>query len=408
MTAISATKAQREIVLLIAVDALFGFAIGFSSPSVAPLIVALGVSISFVGQAQTVGGLGSTFLRLPVGVLMDRIGRKPFILLGGLITLTGFVSYSFATFWVLLGAGIVFVTLDFAIRGMAQYASLGDVAKGGLGRVFSLDLGATETAATVAPIMGGYLATSMSLSSNTIFGTSAGLVAVALIIVLLFYKPQPFQRVKSEGSRWSFIRIDKRLAPLLVIVALDATAWRLSFPFWALYIFKEMKASQEQLGIALAIAAGIPALTGLTLGSKLDKVGRRPFMVASEWAAVGAFLPLLFGWRPEFAYISAIFWGLVYSLWMPAINSYIVEHFGREKFGQTSGTMALVSGTASAASPAIGGWLWDNVSPTAPFILTLFTAIAIGFIVWFKLEEAKEATIQSDGKPQAGTDPSQP
>lgn len=383
------TNPQREIGLLIAVDALFGFAIGFSSPSVAPLVFALGVSISFVGQAQTVGGLGATFLRLPVGILSDRIGRKPFILIGGLVTLTGFLSYSMATFWVLLGAGIVLVTIDFAIRSMAMYASLGDVAKSGLGRVFSLDLGVTETAATVAPLVGGFLATTMSFPSSFIFATSAGLIGVALIAVLVFYRPEPIVRTKNrlEVSKWSFIRPDRRLIPLLVIVALDAAAWRLSFPFWTLYIFNQMKATQEQLGIALAIAAGIPALTGLTLGSKLDKVGRRPFLVASEWAAIGAFLPLLFGWRPEFAYISAIFWGLVYSLWVPAINAYIVEHFGREKFGQTSGTMSLVSGTVSAASPALGGWMWDNISPAAPFIVTLFAAIAIGFIIWFKLAE---------------------
>jgi len=383
------TNPQREIGLLIAVDALFGFAIGFSSPSVAPLVFALGVSISFVGQAQTVGGLGATFLRLPVGILSDRIGRKPFILIGGLVTLIGFLSYSMATFWILLGAGIVLVTIDFAIRSMAMYAALGDVAKSGLGRVFSLDLGVTETAATVAPLVGGFLATTMSFPSSFIFATSAGLIGVALIAVLVFYRPEPIVRTKNrlEVSKWSFIRPDRRLIPLLVIVALDAAAWRLSFPFWTLYIFNQMKATQAQLGIALAIAAGIPALTGLTLGSKLDKVGRRPFLVASEWAAIGAFLPLLFGWRPEFAYISAIFWGLVYSLWVPAINAYIVEHFGREKFGQTSGTMSLVAGTVSAASPALGGWMWDNISPTAPFIVTLFAAIAIGFIIWFKLAE---------------------
>jgi hypothetical protein len=68
------SSSERQILLLIAINALFGFAVGFSSPSVAPLIVALGVSISFVGQAQTVGGLGTTFLRLPIGVAMDRIG----------------------------------------------------------------------------------------------------------------------------------------------------------------------------------------------------------------------------------------------------------------------------------------------------------------------------------------------
>jgi len=357
---------------------------------VAPLIVALGVSISFVGQAQTFGGLGATFSRLPVGVAVDRIGRKPFILLGGLVTLIGFVSYSFATFWLLLGAGITLVTLDYAIRATASYAALGDAAGSGrVGKVFSLDLGVTETAATIAPLLGGYVATVMAAPTRLIFATSASIVVVAILVVLLGYKPASVNRtrVESDGSWRSLIRADRRLLPIVAVVAFDAAAWRISFPFWALYIFKEMNATQEQLGIALAISAGIPALTGLTLGSKLDKVGRRPFLAVSEWCAVGAFVPLLLTSRPEFAYISAVFWGLVYSLWMPAINAYIVDHFGRERFGQTLGTMSLIAGLASAASPALGGWMWDNISPKAPFILTLILASSIGLIIWFKIKE---------------------
>jgi len=388
--------ASRQILLLIAADALFGFAVGFSSPSVAPLIVALGVSISFVGQAQTVGGLGVTFLRLPMGVAMDRVGRKPFILLGGLVTLVGFVSYSLATFWLLLGAGIVLVTLDLTIRGTASSAALGDEAKSGtVGRIFSIDLGVTESAATIAPILGGYAATAMALSSQLIFTMSAALVAAALTVVLVGYKPPPTCQVhvrSTADESWrSLIRLEKRIVPLLAVVALDAAAWRISFPFWALYIFKEMNATQEQLGIALAISAGITALTGLTLGPKLDKVGRKPFLVVSEWSAAGAFLPLLLATRPEFAYISAIFWGLIYGLWVPAINAYVIDHFGRERFGQTLGSMSLVGGLAAAASPALGGWMWDSISPKAPFVLTLIIAVAIGFIIWFKIEESRPA-----------------
>ena len=392
---------DRELGLLIAVDALFGFAIGFSSPSVAPLVFALGVSISFVGQAQTLGWLGATFLRLPVGVLMDRIGRKPFILIGGLVTLVGFLFYSQATFWLLLGTGIMLVNLDFAVRGMALYASLGDVAKSeGLGRIFSVDLGVTQAAATIAPLVGGYLATTLSFPSSTIFEISAGLVGVALIIALIGYSPRPVPRTAVAPTRfnWSSLRRNKQLTLILIIVGLDAAAWRVSFPFWTLYIFKEMNATQEQLGIALAISAGIPALTGLTLGGRLDKVGRRPFLAMSEWCAIGAFMPLLLGWRVEFAYVSAIFWGLVYSLWMPAMNAYIVEHFGREKFGQTFGAMSLASGIVSAASPAVGGWLWDNVSPQAPFMVTLILAIIIGCIIWFKMGETVAVQHAPDSK----------
>ena len=392
------SNAESQILLLIATNALFGFAIGFSSPSVAPLIVVLGVSISFVGQAQTISGLSATFLRLPVGIAMDRIGRKPFIILGGLVTLFGFVSYSFATLWLLLGAGIVLVTLDYTIRGTASSASLGDAAKAGrIGRVFSLDLGVTESAATFAPILGGYVATTMAVPSRYMFATSAGLVAIAITVVSIIYKPAPVQKTQaSTVYSWKeFIRVDRRILPLLVVVALDAATWRISFPFWALYIFKEMNATQEQLGIALAISAGIPALTGLTLGKKLDKAGRRPFLAMSEWCSIGAFLPLLLTSRPEFAYVSAVFWGLVYSLYVPALNAYVVDHFGRERFGQTLGTLSLAAGLASAASPALGGWMWDNISPKSPFILTLVLANIVGVIIWFKLEEKKDETSTS-------------
>ncbi|MGB9021886.1 MAG: MFS transporter [Candidatus Bathyarchaeia archaeon] len=389
------SDAESQILLLIAADALFGFSIGFSSPSIAPLIVALGVSISFVGQAQTVGGLSATFLRLPVGVAMDRIGRKPFIIMGGLMTLVGFFSYSLATFWLLLGAGIVFVSIDYAIRGTASSASLGDAARSGsVGRVFSIDLGVTETAGTIAPIIGGYVATAMAIPSQTIFSVSAALAGAAILTVLVGYKPAPIRRApETERQSWrSILRVDKRILPILTVVALDATAWRISFPFWTLYVFKEMHATQEQLGIFLAISAGIPALTGLTLGSKLDKVGRKPFLVLSEWSAIGTFLPLLLATQPEFSYISAVFGGLVYSLWVPAINAYVVDHFGREKFGQTLGTISLVAGLASAASPALGGWLWDNISPKAPLVLTLILAIVIGLIIWFRIEETRPET----------------
>jgi MFS family permease len=326
---------------------------------------------------------------------MDRIGRKPFILLGGLVTLLGYVSYSFANVWFLLGAGIAFVSLDFTIRGTAISASLSDAEKSGrLGQVFSLDLGATEAAGTVAPLLGGYVATSLAVPMNVIFASSAGLIVIALLIVWLGYKPPPLTRAElSQNTQKWFTLPDRRIIPVLIIVAMDSFAWRMSYPFWTLYIFKVMEATQEQLGIAIAISSGIPALTGLTLGSRIDKVGRKPFLAASELSAAGAFLPLLFGWSPEFAYISAIFWGLVYSLWVPALNAYTVDHFGSEKFGQTLGTMSLVAGTVSAASPLLGGWMWDNISPNAPFVATLVIAIVIGLIIWFKLEE-KPSSVQ--------------
>ena len=379
-----------QILILILVDVIFGFAVGLSSPSVAPLVFAVGVSLTFVGQAQTVGVLGMTFLRLPAGILMDRAGKKLFILLGGLVTLLGYVSYSYASEWFLLGSGMVLVSLDQAVRSTATTAALGDVERTDrLGRVFSLDLGATQTAASVSPLIGGYVATNLDIPPSLIFQSSAAIILGALLLALLGYRPAPTNKgsVTKRSAMKLFPNTDRRLMMIILFVTMDAAAWRISYPFWTLYVFKVMNATQEQLGITIAISTAVPALTGLTLGPRLDKIGRRPFLALSEWSAVGAYLPLLLGTSIGFAYFAAIFWGLVYSLWVPALNAYAIEHFGREKFGQTLGTMSLVSGIASAASPLLGGWLWDNVSPKAPLMATMILAVIIGCLIWLKLEE---------------------
>jgi len=44
-------------------------------------------------------------------------------------------------------------------------------------------------------------------------------------------------------------------------------------------------------------------------------------------------------------------------------------------------------GIVSAASPLLGGWMWDNIPPKATFTVTLIMAILIGTMIWFKLEE---------------------
>jgi MFS family permease len=57
--------------------------------------------------------------------------------------------------------------------------------------------------------------------------------------------------------------------------------------------------------------------------------------------------------------------------------------------------MSLVSGVASIVSPALGGWMWDNISPKAPFTLTLIMAVVVGFITWFKVKEPDAARLSS-------------
>jgi len=121
----------------------------------------------------------------------------------------------------------------------------------------------------------------------------------------------------------------------------------------------------------------------------LDRWKPKWFLAVSELVAIGSITPILVGTRPEVAYLSAVFWGLNYGLWVPAMHSLILDTVGSKSFGRASGSVNVLASLLSIPSPAIAGWLYDNVSPKVPFIVTLIGAIAIGVLMLALLKEPK-------------------
>ena len=144
---------RKEILLVILVNSIFGFAVGFTVPSVAPLIVFMNVTMTFVGNirstAQTIGSL----IRPLLGPLVDRYGPKTFYLLGGMITTIGHLFYALTESWVLLAAGLLLTNLDLSMRGLSSTVAIG---KGSdtktRGKAFSLDLGINQLAARAGQV----------------------------------------------------------------------------------------------------------------------------------------------------------------------------------------------------------------------------------------------------------------
>jgi len=387
---------RREVFLLILVNSIFGFAYGFAEPSVAPLIVLVKVTMTFVGNTRTAArGLG-TLIRPLLGPLIDRYNAKPFYLIGGVLTVAGYVSYALTESWGLLAAGLLLSELDFYVRGLARTAAIGSCSDPETrGKAFSLDLGFAEMASAVAPLVGGYMAGSLQLSSRWIFWISTGLTLLSLILMATKYSSPRMSDSVSTISVRGYLKqafsIDRRLRAIAFVSILDSVFWSLSFPFYNLFIYKELGATTEQLGIAVAIMSASPAISALTLGPMLDKWRTTRFLAVSEFMALGAIIPILVVARPEVAYFASIFWGLVYSLWIPAMNSFVLDTVGNENFARATGNLSLLTGIFAIPSPAIAGWLYDNVSPKIPFIVTLVAAMAIGALILALFREPKSS-----------------
>jgi len=388
---------RREVFLLILVNSIFGFAYGFAAPSVAPLIVLVRVSMTFVGNVRTATrGLG-TLVRPLLGPLVDQHGAKPFYLLGGFLTIVGYLSYALTESWGLLATGLLLTELDFYVRGLARTAAIGSSSDPETrGIAFSLDLGLAEMASAVAPLIGGYVAERLQLSFRWVFWISVGLMVFGLILMAAKYSSRRPSEAVSTTSFKRYLRqafsIDRRLRAIAFVSVLDSIFWSLSFPFYTLFVYKELGATTEQLGIAVAIMSASPAISALTLGPMVDKWRKTSFLAVSEFMAVGAIIPILVATRPEVAYFASIFWGLVYSLWIPAMNSLVLDTVGTENFARATGNLSLLTGVFAIPSPAIAGWLYDNVSPKAPFAVTLVGAVVIGALILILFREHRILT----------------
>jgi len=383
---------SREVLFIVLVNSIFGFAIGFGAPSVAPLIVFVNVSMTFVGNVRTLSHALVTLIRPLLGPLIDHHGAKPFYLLGGVVTTVGYLSYALTESWLLLAAGLILTNADMFLRGFASTAAIGSCSESETrGKAFSLDMGVGQVTSMIAPLVGGYVVEQLQLSFKWIFGIVVGLMIGGLALMATRHSSP--KRVESVGalSLKAYLRqafsIDRRLRSFALMLVLDWTMWGLSFPFYQLFIYKQLGATPEQLGIVVAISSASPAVAGFLLGPMLDRERPKWFLALSEFMAIGSFAPILVGTRPEVAYLSAIFWGLNYGLWVPAMNSLVLDTVGSKNFGRAIGNVNLLASLFSIPSPAIAGWLYDNISPKVPFAVTLVGAFSIGALMLILLKE---------------------
>jgi predicted MFS family arabinose efflux permease len=258
----------------------------------------LHLSYDQAGFLFTAGALSSLLLEPGINLASDRASKRLPILLGMLCLAAAFVlaaaAPSFAL--LLLACGILFPANGAAV-GLAQ-AALVDA---------STALTRTMTRWTIMSGIGDLLAplavgagVALGLGWRELcLGAAALWLAVALVLV-----PQRFPRfaranVEDEPARqplWAVIRSALRNRELLRWAAISLLATTLDevyLAFAALYLHDQLGASQEVIGVVIALALG----TGLLALVVLDRLQSRvaglqllPWMALTALAGVAVFL----------------------------------------------------------------------------------------------------------------------
>lgn len=128
-----------------------------------------------------------------------------------------------------------------------------------------------------------------------------------------------------------------------------------------------------EAGIIAAIRFGLGAIFSLPFGAIADAWGtRRTLTVAVASNAAVNLVPILGAVSGSLLplYAWAVLSGLAASLFLPANGAYVAGTAAPDARGSAFGWLTLATHTGIASGPAIGGFLWEQTSPTLTFAVS--------------------------------------
>ena len=139
------------------------FAVGFGvlgvRSTVVPLLVVqdLDLAPGWIGVAFTVAALVQAVLLLPAGKAVDQVGRRPTLVVGGLLSAIALLGLAAATGPVSLLLAMTVFAAGASLLGVAPAAIVGDVVEGKGGRAVAVWQMSSDLGSVVGPLTAGLL-----------------------------------------------------------------------------------------------------------------------------------------------------------------------------------------------------------------------------------------------------------
>jgi MFS family permease len=406
---------ERDVLVLSL--AMFAFSLGFQMTNrfLPEYMIALGASGFVVGLFGTFGNIISAVYPYPGGAVSDRMGSRYALTLFGLISTLGFAFWLFAPDvgvitlagvsiqpWVWVFVGLV---LAQAWKSFGLGATFAVVKQATEPSKLAAGFASTETFRRTAFLIGPVLA-AVLIDLHPDFTVSFRFVlAVAVVFGIIGTVVQHVLYDASEDAIGdSFAGIDQivqdlrdmpaPLRSLLVGDTLVRFANGMVYVFFVLVVTQILEVGLETTitigSLSYAIDLSPQAFFGYLLGVEMliallimapaaklaERVGLKPIVALGF--AVYALFPVVLINTPAnavalivvFAFSGVRFAGL------PSHKALIVGPAERGAGGRVTGTYYLLRNTIVIPSAALGGYLWDFVSPEIAFTI----AAAIGVV----------------------------
>lgn len=342
-----------------------------------------GAGVEALGMSAMAYALTSTVAAPFIGMLADRFGRRPIILLSLSAYILAFSGYLFAaSAWLMILlrglAGVFTAGLIPAIT-----SSVGDLAsEDRRAQWIGIVNGGASVGWIIGPILGGLLYDRFGYVVP--FAASIGMAAAALIVAVLFI-PETHQPavqfsnhpVGPKGFRtWA-------VAPTFLILMFVSFgvifAWAFIDPQFMFYAYDELHWTSYQLGLIMSWFGGACTFGEFVLSRLSDRFGRKPVLVLGLVLFSAQFVGLAVFRDEIWIVVSFILAGLGNAIYDPALSAYILDIAPPEHKASVMGLKGTVGSLGNMLGPALVVLVAPVAGPQVVFLISAALVFLLAF-----------------------------
>jgi DHA1 family multidrug resistance protein-like MFS transporter len=376
---------KKAFIVLVATMFISMLAMGIVSPFLPIYAEELGASnlqIGLIQASYSAAGIGALLF---VGRWSDRLGRKPFLLIGLTVLTLSSVGLMYAASPLLLVIMRFIQGLGAAAHLPIAQAYLGDITpEGGEGRWMGYFNAVMFAGLGAGPLLGGLIADAYSIP--TTFLLMAILNFLGLVATMIYLKEMPRKVAAKENS--------SLLAPLKSRVMLGVLVQRMTSGIGTSTLMTYVPVFANKLGITtgligILIATRTPvSLLQTYSGALADKWNRRWMVIQGSLFSMimialvpitGGFLSLLF------VYL-AVTLGQSYA--MPANTAYMVQEGRTYGMGICMTYFMMAMRLGNGIGPIVLGFIADLISLDWAFYSAAIALLISSVIFFFMIKDS--------------------
>jgi DHA1 family tetracycline resistance protein-like MFS transporter len=334
-----------------------------------------GSGVEALGVSAMAYALTSTVAAPFIGMLADRFGRRPIILLSLSAYVLAFSGYLFAaSAWLLILfrglAGIFTAGLIPAIT-----SSVGDLAsENRRAQWIGIVNGGASVGWIFGPLLGGMLYDQFGYKVP--FAASIAM-AVGALLLAAFLIPEtytPATHASRPQLSWKGVFRTLPATPtflLLMLISFGVMfAWAFIEPQFMFYVYDDLSWTSSQLGLAMSTYGVACTLGEFTLGRLSDRFGRKPVLALGLALFSAQFIGLAIFRDVTWIVVSFILAGLGNAIYDPALNAYILDIIPSEHKARIMGVKSTVGSLGNMLGPALVVLFTPFINPQMVFLIS--------------------------------------